>query len=523
MWLDGKLIVEDWRDQPARRRSAKVVLEATTLYDLKIEHFKDFNHARMYSAWTKPGQQSPRRDEPSSLWSQVADAIDYYFIYGPKLDDVIASYRALTGPAPMFPKWVYGFMQSDYNTSQQQLLDRAAKHREKKIPIDGEMLGWRWWPKGHPWNAFHFDRRRYPDPAGMIKTLHERYHVRLFPDLWTGFSASRPGAPSAIYDDLKAKGCLYPVPPHGGIEDCAYVDFFNRKAREAYWRGLNELFFDIGMDAWWVDATEPGFRDYFHAPTAVGPGARVLNAYSLVASQAIYEGQRRTTSDRRVYVLNRSAYTGQQRYAAATWSGDVIADNWTLLRHQISAGLNFCLSGLPYWTCDIGGHHFYGRKASGDFPELFGRWFQYGAFCPIFRVNGLSIPPDRWEARPEDELKYDHLRYRLLPYIYSLAWRVTDEGYTMMRALVMDFPDEPEVYQLDDQFMFGPAFLVNPVTEPKATSRPLYLPGGSATTSPGSQAPGWEPTDTTAGGKPTPVPKLELGNQMRATNQKPTT
>ncbi|MGA2443402.1 MAG: TIM-barrel domain-containing protein, partial [Tepidisphaeraceae bacterium] len=251
--------------------------------------------------------------------------------------------------------------------------------------------------------------------------------------------------------------------------------------REIYWRQISKNLFSVGIDGWWQDATEPElsgkwgeFRDY---ATAAGPGARVFNAYPLMTTSAVYQGQRAESTDKRVLILTRSAYAGQQRNAAITWSGD-IHGHWDVFAKQIPAGINFCLAGIPYWNTDIGG--FFGSKpADPAYRELFTRWFQFGAFCPMFRVHGTDQPKEIWRFTDDTSkilLNYDLLRYRLLPYVYSVAWSVTHDDSTMMRGLVLDFRDDPKTYNIPDQYMFGPAIMVNPVTTPGAATRPVYLP-----------------------------------------------
>ena len=403
-------------------------------------------------------------------WSEVADIINYYFIYGPDLDRVIASYRRLTGPSPMLPKWAYGFWQSKerYRT-QEELVNTAREFRRRKIPIDVIIQDWKYWGK-YGWNAFKFDEDLYPDPVEMVRELHDM-HLHVMISIWPTF-----GPETDVFKEMYQKGYICP--------GTRCYDPFNENARALYWKYIKEAFFDIGIDAWWLDATEPetgagwaSFYTPFHSTkTAMGPGARYLNAYSLMTTRAVYEGQR-ATSNKRVLILTRSSFAGQQRYAAVTWSGDIPHD-WGILKEQIPAGLNFCLSGIPYWTTDIGGF-FSGDPKTESYREVFIRWFQWGVFCPIFRVHGTTHAKEPWEFGPEAEkilVKYINLRYRLLPYIYSLAWKVTSEGYTIMRALVMDFKDDPRVFNIDDQFMFGPAIMVSPITLPKVPSRKVYLP-----------------------------------------------
>jgi alpha-D-xyloside xylohydrolase len=286
---------------------------------------------------------------------------------------------------------------------------------------------------------------------------------------------------------LRAAGALYPqIIFYGGHEtQSQWYDPFNPVARKIYWHQMSKEIFAHGFDGWWLDASEPElnvkwgeFREY---PTGAGPGAKVLNAYPLMHTSGVYAGQRAENSDKRVFILTRSAYAGQQRNSAVTWSGD-IKGNWDVFAKQIPAGLNFCASGIPYWNTDTGGF-FGGDPANAAYTELFTRWFQFSAFCPMFRVHGTGKPKEIWrfdEATQKILIEYDQLRYHLLPYIYSLSWKVTSEGYTMMRPLVMDFRSDAKVFNIGDQFLMGPALMACPVTVSNATTRSVYLPTGTA-------------------------------------------
>jgi len=434
----------------------------------------------------------------TGFWSEVADGVDYYFIYGPSADQVIAGYRELTGAAPMFGKWAYGYFQSKerYQTGEE-LVAAVREYRERGLPLDVIVQDWKYWGN-LGWNAMQFDPGVFPDPKAMIDELHNKYQVHLMISVWPKF-----GPETEIYRAMKEKGYLYSYPALGGA---GIYDAFSEPARKLYWDYMNQGLFSQGVDAWWLDATEPEFgvsnfqslttRDMKNAKqTALGSTARYLNAYSLMTTQGVYQGQRSLNSDRRVFILTRSAFAGQQRNAAATWSGDIKA-GWDILRKQIPAGLNISMSGIPYWTTDIGGFFVFYRGGSENekYRELYLRWFQYGAFCPIFRSHGTMTPREIWQfgekgTRTYDTLeKFDNLRYRLLPYIYSLAWQVTDQGYTIMRGLYLDFPADQKVREIADQFMFGPAILVNPVTTPDTSpaglspsrTRKVYLPQAAA-------------------------------------------
>jgi alpha-D-xyloside xylohydrolase len=411
------------------------------------------------------------------LSSQVADTIDYYFLYGPGLDRVIAEYRGLTGQAPLFGKWAYGFWQSkDCYRSQLKTLEIARKYRELDIPIDNIVQDACWATK---MDSFIFNNN-FPDPKAMVDTLHhEHFHVMI--SVWPKFS---PG--TQTFETFKRNGWFLHVGnPNGGfLPGAGLYDPFDADARAYYWKLIDDNLLRLGFDAWWLDATEPESLSQeenvmVRVKTPMGNGARYANIYPLMTTTAVYQGQRSATQDERVFILSRSAAAGMQRNAAAAWSGDTFT-TWHSLKRQIPAGLNYSISGLPYWTTDIGG--FVGGNP--DLPayrELFVRWFEYGTFCPIFRIHGHRITNtnELWSYGHQAQsilTKYDRLRYRLMPYIYSTAWRVTHQGYTMMRPLVMDFPSDIEAHEIGNQFLFGPDILVSPVTDPGANSRRLYLP-----------------------------------------------
>jgi alpha-D-xyloside xylohydrolase len=411
--------------------------------------------------------------------SDVADVIDYYFFYGPELDKVIAGYRELTGEAPLFGKWAYGFWQcKNRYKSQDEILGVARKYRALHIPVDNIVQDWFWWNRK---GEFVFNKN-YPDPKGMIDELHrENFHLMI--SIWPFFE---PG--SANYDFAEKNGWFidkfkFAQPPYHA-DGMALYDATNAEARKFYWDQVNKGLFSIGADAWWMDTNEPeteGLEENIQLGhnLAIGSGDRYVNVYPLLDTAAVYDGQRSTSDRKRVYILSRSAFAGSQRNAVTAWSGDLISD-WFSYRRQIPAGLNFALSGIPYWTTDIGGFVF-GSPSDPVFRELFVRWFQYGTFNPILRVHGTRNPDENelWSYGPDAQkilVSFDRLRYRLLPYTYSLAWKTTNESYTPMRPLVMDFRSDVRAQNTGDQFMYGPAFLVSPVTEPAATSRRVYLP-----------------------------------------------
>ncbi|WP_291767621.1 TIM-barrel domain-containing protein [Caldivirga sp. UBA161] len=411
-------------------------------------------------------------------WSEDVDAVDYYFILGPSMDDVVSGYRRLTGKAPMLPKWAFGYWQSrERYRTQEELISIVKEFRSRGIPIDVIVQDWLYWGK-YGWNAMRFDEANYPNPAEMAKEVHE-LGARIVISIWPKF-----GRKTDAYRMFKDKGYLIP----GSLN----YDPFNDDARREYWRLIEENFAKVGIDGWWLDASEPEldkprdstsdtgtwtfYTGLHDSNTAMGRGSRFMNAYPLMHTKAVYEGQR-GSMNRRVVILTRSAFLGQQRHSAITWSGDVHHD-WGVLAGQIPAGLNFSISGIPYWTTDTGGF-FSGDPSTPAYAEVFTRWLQWSTFCPIMRVHGTWYAKEPWMfTEPVYSIikQYIEFRYRLLPYIYSVAWMVTSRDYTMMRPLVMDFQSDEEVLNVGDQYMFGPFIMVSPVAAPVRRRR-VYLPG----------------------------------------------
>jgi alpha-D-xyloside xylohydrolase len=412
----------------------------------------------------------------TSIWSEVGDNIDYYFIYGQDMDEVIAGYRDLTGQAPMYGKWAYGYWQSkEHYEDRNELLSVAKEYRLRKIPIDNIIQDWDYWEGRENWSQMFFDKRKFPRPEEMISRIHDmNYHIMI--SIWPGL-----GPNTLIYKDMEQRGYLYNTVGWAGFK---YFDAFIPEANDLYWDYVKKGLISAGIDALWIDSTEP---DIVNATTKeaeeyemkkvgtnnLGSWARYLNAYSLVMMDKLYNNQRKETDQRRVYLLTRSAFAGQQRTAATTWSGDIGA-SWEIYKKQIAAGLNFSMSGIPYWTFDIGafvlgayGGVFIKGGKDPAYQELYARMFQFGAFCPVFRSHGSETPREIWEFGDfsESMVGINHLRYRLMPYIYSLAWKVTNDGYTIMRGLAMDFNSDVKTYNINDQYMFGPAIMVCPVTE----------------------------------------------------------
>jgi alpha-D-xyloside xylohydrolase len=413
-----------------------------------------------------------------TLSTVAADAVDYYFFYGPEIDQVVHQYRQMTGHAPLYGEWAYGFVQSkDRYRSAQQLLDIAGEYRAQHVPLDFIVQDWFWWKhQGDPEYTGEY-LKPHPDVPGALKQLHDE-HVHAMISVWAVMDPE-----SKNFQQLKDEGYTIPGTPD--------YDATNPKARDAYWDLLVGKIFAQGWDGFWLDSSEPetsnGESDtaLFDRRLSIGNGARYTNVFPLLHTQGIYEHWRATTEKKRVFILTRSAFLGQQRNAATTWSGDVYGTFMTLAR-QIPAGLNFAVSGIPYWTTDIAGYGWPLERDTRDltYQELYTRWYEFGAFCPIFRTHGHRSNNTNEVFSYGDQtptlIAYDKLRYRLLPYIYSLAWRVTSQDYTMQRPLVMDWRTNTNVRDIGDQFLFGPSILVNPVTTEGATSRFLYLPPAAA-------------------------------------------
>jgi alpha-D-xyloside xylohydrolase len=423
--------------------------------------------------------------------SEYGKAIDYYFCFSDgSMDGAMKAYRRLTGEVPLMPKWMHGFWNcKERYATQAEMLDVAKRLRDLKVPVDGIIQDWQYWPSpAGNWGSHKFDPERYPDPAGMFKQLHDmNYHALI--SVWAKFDVGSDNS-----KELNEVGGMFPeitryvYPPGQG----QWYDPFNLKGRETYWKQMRDQLFSKGVDGWWLDAPEPeinnmAFRNYV---TGEGPGYSVYNAYPLMHSKGIYDGQRAATDEKRVVILTRSAYAGQQRNSAITWSGD-IRGTWQVLKNQIPAGLNFSMTGIPYWNTDTGG--FFSDRTTGDgnprnaqFQEFFLRWFQFSTFCPMFRVHSSSgLNPGheffRFDEKTQAMLRTClDLRYRLLPYQYSVSWQVTNNASTFMRPLAMDFPKDPKVLNIGDEYLYGPSILVTPVTTAGQTSRPVYLPAGGA-------------------------------------------
>lgn len=404
------------------------------------------------------------KDNTTTFRSPHAQMIDYVVFAG-SADEVIASYRQLSGHAPLFPKWAYGFWQCrERYTSATHLVETVKEFRKRQLPVDVIVQDWQYWGS-RGWGVPQFDEKHYPNPSGFIKELHDlNAHFNI--SIW-----SNPDKNSEIGKQYVSKKRF--------VGDTKWLDYFNPETRNEYWITLKENMFDNGVDSWWMDAVEPENDALTGERTFAGPGDFYRLTYPLMVSKAVYEGQRETTNDKRVCILTRSAFPGQQRYGIINWSGDIGGD-WDTYRRQIVAGLNFTISGLPYWTTDIGGFFRPGQSQYTDekFHELLTRWFQWSVFNPIFRMHGYMTETEPWKygSKVEDNMrKMLNLRYQLLPYIYSEAWKVTN-GSTMMRPLVMDFNGDAQAIGQSFEYMFGQSFLVAPMVDAGTTQRAVYLP-----------------------------------------------
>ncbi len=412
------------------------------------------------------------------LTASAAEGLDFYFLYGPEFDGIIHQYRNLTGHVPLFPKWAYGFFQSkDRYMTQDELEGIVSEYRREHIPLDAIVQDGRWWTKQ---GSEQFNSG-FPSFASAVKQIHAA-HTHIMISIWPDFEADTP-----IAQQMTERGYLLKGKSN---DERSNYDATNPDARSLYWKLLPSKLFAQGVDAFWMDASEPEQQngDGGILPDEklyTGKGELYTNVYPFYHTYGVYRNWRDTTATKRVFILSRSSFLGQQRNAAAIWSGDVYSNFWALQR-QIPAGLNFALSGMPYWTTDIGGYYAFpnGNTLDPRYEDLFVRWLEFGVFCPVFRTHGRRAngQNELWTYGPATPIlvKYDRLRYRLLPYIYSLAWQVTNNDYTIMRPLVMDWRTNRRVWEIADEFMFGPALLVSPVIEAEATKRRVYLPDASA-------------------------------------------
>jgi len=436
--------------------------------------------------------------EGMSFTSEAGQGVDYYFMYGGSADGVIAQMRQLTGDVPMFPLWTYGYWQSKerYKTAAEteSIVD---KYRELQVPLDGIIQDWQYWGSNYLWNAMDFLAEDFANGKQLIQNVHKK-HAHFMISIWASF-----GPQTQQFRELNEKGLLLPIEtwPQSGISHVwppimkypsgvKVYDAFSPVARDIYWKYLKTLY-DYGTDAWWMDSTDPDFfnpkeSDYAH-PVTGGTWRSLRNAFPLETVRGIYQSQRRDYPDnKRVFIMTRSSFAGQQHYGSNMWSGDVNS-SWDMLRKQVPAGLSFTLTGNPNFNTDIGGFFCgsYNTRGGGSAPknpqfqELYVRWMQYGLFCPVFRSHGADAPREIWQFGKKGEPVYDaiekqiRLRYRLIPYLYSTAWQVTSNNDSYMRPLFSDFASDKKVWDMTDEFMFGHSILACPIVDPQYTEEKI--------------------------------------------------
>lgn len=495
VWVNGELLFDNWRQcwNPWFNKF-NIEMKADEKYHLKIEWKPDAGTS--YIGLTYLDAAYAGKQQMLSLSSEAGKQIDYYFIKGENADEIISGYRHLTGKAPIMPKWAMGLWQSrERYKTQDELIDIVKEYRKREIPLDNIVLDWNYWPQDK-WGDHDFDLERFPDAEKMTQEVHNM-NANIMVSVWPKFYVGTEN-----YKKFEENGWLFTKNVELGNLDwiaqgylSTFYDAYHPDARKAFWEGLNDKLFSKGFDAWWLDATEPDIHSNVSlaekkstlTPNHLGSGTEFFNTYSLLQAKGVYEGQRHTDPNKRVFILTRSMFAGQQRFSAATWSGDIVS-RWSDLRDQWAAGINTGLSGIPYWTTDIGGFAVEKRYENPnaadlqEWRELNTRWFQFGAFCPLFRIHGQFPYREIWNIAPKGTteyasmLFYNQLRYRLMPYIYSLAGETFHHNSTIMRGLVMDFSDDTKVENITDQYLFGPAFMVCPVGVYQQRTREVYLP-----------------------------------------------
>lgn len=497
IWFNNQLIADTWR---------KAWNPLTTVYDLELEAGRTYPFK---IEWKPDGGESYldvktiipddfAQQQTFAFSSEAADALSYYFIAGENADQVISGYRTLSGKATMLPKWAMGLWQSrERYKTQKEIVDVVKEYRKRNIPLDNIVQDWSFW-KEDDWGSQDFDKTRFPDADQMVKDIHQM-NANLMISVWPKFYEGIP-----VYNEFYKKGFIYKRNIADQRRDwigagytSSFYDAFNPDARKAFWNLMDEKLYKKGIDAWWLDATEPdvhsnlsiAMRKQLITPNFLGSSQKYFNAFPLVNAEGVYEGQREEDPNKRVFILTRSAFTGLQKYGSVTWSGD-IGSRWEDMKNQIGAGVNFSLSGLPFWTMDVGGfvveHRYENANAASleEWREQMSRWFQFGVFTPLLRLHGQFPYREIYNVAPETHpayksmVYYDKLRYRLLPYIYTLVGDAYQKDYTMMRGLAMDFGSDYKVLNINDQYMFGPSLLVNPVSEYQQKSRGVYLPQG---------------------------------------------
>jgi len=498
VYLDDSLVVaERWRtawNPNSYKFSAK--LSANKKHKLRIEWLPDggVSYIGLKALSPVPDAEQTKL----SLWSEMGQQMDYYFIRGNNPDEVISGYRTITGKASIMPKWAMGFWQSrERYKTQAEIVGTLKEFRNRQIPIDNIVLDWNYWPETE-WGSHEFEKSRFPNPKGMVDSIHA-LDARIMISVWPKFYHN-----TEHFKEFESKGWMYMQAVKDSIRDWvgpgyvgSFYDAYSADARKLFWKQMKDHLYSLGLDAWWMDASEPNVRDctdmpYRKAlcgPTALGPSTEYFNAYALMNAEAIYDGQRGEDNNKRVFLLTRSGFSGLQRYSTATWSGD-IATRWEDMKAQISAGINFSMSGVPYWTMDNGGfcvekRYEMAKEGSADrdeWRELNVRWHQFGAFVPLFRTHGQFPYRELWNIAPETHpayktmLYYTQLRYRLMPYIYTLAGMSHFNDFTIMRALMMDFESDKNVLNIGDQYMFGKELMICPVYKYQARTREVYFP-----------------------------------------------
>ena len=506
IYIDGKLVVpERWRTawNPNSYKFETAIPKGKKT-PIRIEWQPDGDVS--YCGLRVAAPRSEAEKNQLSIWSEMSPDMDYYFIAGKNMDEVISGYRTLTGKAPVYPKWVLGFWQSrERYQSSKDIEENMKKFRDLKIPVDNIVQDWNYW-KLDSWGSHEFESARYPNPQAMLDSVHA-LHGRFMISVWPKFYDTVKN-----YKELDAKGWMYHQAIKDDIHDWlgfrgSFYDAYDAGARKMFWRQMDENLYTkykFGIDAWWMDASEPNVRDCtpmwyrkaLSGPTAMGTATEYFNAYSIVNADAIYNGQRSVNPNQRVFLLTRSGFAGEQRYSTATWSGD-IATRWEDMRAQMTAGLNYSMAGLPFWGMDQGGFCVENRYVAAqqefdktgkenadlkEWRELQARWNQFGCFVPLYRAHGQWPLREVWNIAPADHpayktiVAYDKLRYRLMPYLYSMAGMVHLKDYTMMRGLVMDFNGDEKVLDIKDQWMFGSALMACLVGEYQKYSREVYLP-----------------------------------------------
>ena len=506
IYIDGKLVVpERWRTAwNPNSYKFETAIQKGKKTPIRIEWQPDGDVS--YCGLRVAAPRSEAEKNQLSIWSEMSPDMDYYFIAGKNMDEVISGYRTLTGKAPVYPKWVLGFWQSrERYQSSKDIEENMKKFRDLKIPVDNIVQDWNYW-KLDSWGSHEFEAARYPNPQAMLDSVHA-LHGRFMISVWPKFYDTVKN-----YKELDAKGWMYHQAIKDDIHDWlgfrgSFYDAYDAGARKMFWRQMDENLYTkykFGIDAWWMDASEPNVRDCtpmwyrkaLSGPTALGTATEYFNAYSIVNADAIYNGQRSVNPNQRVFLLTRSGFAGEQRYSTATWSG-AIATRWEDMRAQMTAGLNYSMAGLPFWGMDQGGFCVENRYVAAqqefdktgkenadlkEWRELQARWNQFGCFVPLYRAHGQWPLREVWNIAPADHpayktiVAYDKLRYRLMPYLYSMAGMVHLKDYTMMRGLVMDFNGDEKVLDIKDQWMFGSALMACPVGEYQKYSREVYLP-----------------------------------------------